>query len=55
MPHEMVPVRLWRVLTPDDTLWIETSNEKEARAEMRPGRVLQQLWQCPHSEWRGAE
>lgn len=48
------PGRWWRVLSPDGSLWCETSDEDEARADaVKPGYRLQRLWQStPQSEWR---
>jgi len=48
------PTRWWRVMR-GDTLWCETSSEKEARASMRPGDVLYRLWSLTLEEWRSED
>jgi hypothetical protein len=49
------PGRWWRVITSDGSLWAETSSESEARAAVRPGDTLQQLWRTvSRNEWRDA-
>lgn len=47
--------RWWRVLTPEGTLWCETSDEAEARASMRPGDRLQRWYEAYLAEWRDTE
>ena len=43
----------WRVLTPEDDVWYETSKELEALDNMKEGRTLQRLWRTQHrTEWR---
>ena len=39
------PGRWWRVITPNGSLWYETSSEEEAREEMRPGDRLERWWE----------
>lgn len=39
------PTKWWRVLAPDGELWCETSDENEARSNVRPGDVLERLFQ----------
>lgn len=41
-----------RVVAPDGSLWLETSNEEEARQAMRPGDKLYRLWYREEREWR---
>lgn len=48
------PVNWWRVIAPNGDLWCETSSEKEARASMRDGDTLQQLYEKVVAEWRTA-
>lgn len=43
--------RWWRVIAPDNSLWCETSDEKEARESMRPGDKLQNLWEEKIYKW----
>jgi len=48
------PTRWWRVLTPSGAMWMETSDEQEAREEaQRTGYELQRLHQevSTHSLW----
>ncbi len=49
------PGRWWRVLDPDDKLWCETSDEREARASMREGDTLYRLYVKNEREWRDAD
>jgi hypothetical protein len=49
---EWKPTRWWRVLGPDDSLWCETSSEKEARDSLKPGYSLQQLYEKVERRWR---
>lgn len=49
---DLQPGRWWRVISPNDTLWCETSSEQEARDYMRPGDRLQRLWVRQEEEWR---
>ena len=53
-PIRMVPGRWWRVIDKEGGLWMETSNEAEARAAVREGDILQNLWvqENPLQEWR---
>jgi hypothetical protein len=46
------PGRWWRVVAPDDGVRCETSDLDEAIASMRPGDLLQNLWQRREQEWR---
>lgn len=49
------PGRWWRINQPDGRLWMETSDEAEARAEAeRTGWPLLRFWQRTDSEWRPA-
>lgn len=38
------PTRWYRVLSPDGTLWAETSDRAEAVSRMRPGDTLVRVW-----------
>lgn len=49
-----VRTRWWRVEGPQGELWSETSNEQEARRDMRPGDTLYRLWRREELEWRPA-
>lgn len=52
---EYIPGRWWRVLRKGE-LWIETSNEEEARREMKKkGDKLQRLYVYEAHEWRDEE
>jgi len=46
------PGRWWKVVAPDGSLWCGTSDEKEARARMRPGDELWRQWRRIQEEWR---
>lgn len=46
------PVKMWRVLGPSGELWIETHSEKEARAALRDGDILEQMYAKVQREWR---
>ena len=49
----MVPGRWFRVLAPDGSLWMETSDGDEARAEARKtGWPLERLYVSSFEEWR---
>jgi hypothetical protein len=54
MNVDLVPGRWWRVLDAEGGLWMETSNEAEAREAVEPGFTLQNLWVPPRDtgEWR---
>ena len=45
------PGRWWRVISPDDSLWCETSSEEEARNAMREGDRLYREWLREGSVW----
>jgi hypothetical protein len=49
------PGRWWRVMTPEGSVWCETSSEDEARSSMRPGDTLFRWWERKAAEWRPAE
>lgn len=50
------PTRWWQVLTPDGSLWCETSDEDEAREDaLRPGHTLRRLYRRMEQEWRAVE
>ncbi|MEG1971451.1 MAG: hypothetical protein RR101_15170 [Burkholderiaceae bacterium] len=63
----MTPGRWWRVLLADGSVWCETSDEDEARAELAsetsiaalanaPHPTLQRLYQAePVTEWRAGQ
>jgi hypothetical protein len=46
------PGKWWRVLGPEEELWCETSSEKEARAIMRPGDILERHYVKHDAQWR---
>ena len=47
------PGRWYRLRQPDGTLWMETSNPNEARAEAeRTGWPLERLYAKTQAEWR---
>ena len=47
------PGRWYRIVRPDGTLWMETSNREEAMSEsLAPGYTLQRLWSNIEEEWR---
>lgn len=52
--REWKPGRWWRVLHKGE-LWMETSDEEEARRAMRPGDTLQRLWFYEDERWEDAE
>lgn len=64
MRDEWKPGRWWRVMLPDGTLWLETSDDQEAqfglfgedgeRQGHPPGARIQRLWEKHESEWRDA-
>lgn len=47
----MHPVGWWRVISPDGSLWCETSDEHEARDSMQPDDILQRLWVSEEEAW----
>lgn len=49
--NEWSPTRRWRVVTEDGVLWAETSDEAEARLLMRPGDILQRLYERIEKQW----
>lgn len=51
------PDRWWRVTAPDGELWCETTDEQEARANVRPGDTLARLFimTVSRTEWRREE
>jgi hypothetical protein len=51
--HDWVPGRWYRVLQPDGSLWMETSDREEAQqeAEAKGWPVFQQ-WRCESTKWR---
>lgn len=51
--HDWVPGRWYRILSPDGSLWMETSDREEAEQESEAkGWPLQRLWRCETAEWR---
>ncbi len=42
----------WYRIMRAHTLWIETSDEAEARAAMEKGDILERLWVKEDYEWR---
>ena len=49
----MQPGRWFRINTPDGSLWMETSDEAEARSEaLRTGWALERLHLATFAEWR---
>jgi hypothetical protein len=54
MAADWEPGRWWRVVAPDGSVWCETSDEDEARGEMRPGDTLWRQWVYEAREWRPA-
>jgi len=48
----MKPTGWWRVIAADRSLWLETSDEQEARDAVRPGDKLQQQYSWTAEEWR---
>jgi len=49
---KLEPGKWWQVLDPDGKLWCETSNEAEARENVRPGDSLHRLYEKADAEWR---
>lgn len=50
---DWAPGRWWRVIAPNNIVWCETSDEREARAAIRDGDVLERLHDGPQlREWR---
>lgn len=43
---EVQPGRWWSVIAPDETLWLSSSSEREARDSMRPGDTLWREHRC---------
>lgn len=46
------PTKWWKVVDSDGNLWCETSSEKEAKDNMRPGDFLYRLYEKVEREWR---
>lgn len=51
MADEWKPDRWWRVVSPNGTVWCETSSEEEARSRMRPGDTLLRLFIRTEERW----
>lgn len=49
------PGRWWQVLDSEGKLWCETSDEAEARENVRPGDTLHRLYEKDEAEWRKIE
>lgn len=49
--HDEEPGRWWRVLGPEGELWCETSDEAEARGNVRPGDRLERLYVAKHERY----
>lgn len=50
---EWEPGRWYRIHRPDGTLWMETSNQREAQAEAKKtGWSLERLYVSTRTEWR---
>lgn len=43
-PVDWLQGRWWRVIAPDGSLWVETSNPEEAREKMRKGDRLERQY-----------
>lgn len=52
---EYAPTKWWRVLLPDGSIWMETSDEDEVRRDRPEGARVQRLYErCAH-QWRDDE
>lgn len=49
--HGWQPTGWWRIMR-DGRVWMETSDEAEARAALEPGETLLRLYESRETEWR---
>ncbi|WP_280411340.1 hypothetical protein [Nocardia asiatica] len=53
---DWTPTKWFRIRQPDGSLWMETSDEEEARRMANEtGRPLERHWQKVEEEWRTVE